>query len=470
MAKSTAARKKAMSKAGTGNATPGALSKAPSKAPSGGGDRPSVMPSLTQGLSVPKQSSTAPPAAPAVKPSLDTSFENTQSPALKAKIALDAARAAAVKPATPQGLQIPQDKHMGNVPTGIDQGEPVKPERGGVKGAIDKFFELGNKLAPNNPDGSFDTQMAVPGAGAVRTIVRSALAKEIPKYFAKLGLTKIGTAPALGKVSAKGTQTLMATFTKIITASITNSKGQISPTKVGIAVVGLAGMGTYIAGKMISGHATGLRDVQEEAMGMAETLIRDARRDGDFATARELEGIRQQIRDEAVGFGLLGTEGTRDYARYAKLMDDVVDRAYHDEEIAFQTGETEAAKWSRITTDRMAQERAIVDYTVAAWTERDRVKAELEAAQNETFNANRVDTENQILRARSKANDRERAERREQLEQEAAFWEEQARIRAAREAAEREELARFWAEYRKLQAKIQDESSGRSRLSFGLFR
>ena len=88
---------------------------------------------------------------------------------------------------------------------------------------------------------------------------------------------------------------------------------------------------------------------------------------------------------------------------------------------------------------------------------------------SDEFNEEKLKTEEKVLKLKETAGDLERIQRRNVLEQEAEFWAEQRRLRREEEAREREEIARFWFEYRKQAAKFGSDNTP-SKLGFGLFR
>lgn len=88
---------------------------------------------------------------------------------------------------------------------------------------------------------------------------------------------------------------------------------------------------------------------------------------------------------------------------------------------------------------------------------------------NEEFNRERVETEERVGEIRLRVSAAQQEARRRALEEEAAFWLEQRKLRAQLEEEERLAIEKFWLEYRKKLAQLQDDNRP-SRLGFGLLK
>ena len=118
----------------------------------------------------------------------------------------------------------------------------------------------------------------------------------------------------------------------------------------------------------------------------------------------------------------------------SSIMAQINDRYIADMEIKISNGETDEQMWDRINADKVAAEKAMIDY----------------------YNEQRIITEREILRLRAKAD-----------EDSTRLWEDYKSRLAAQEKADAEASALMWLEYQKLMQKRQ-ENNAPSQLNFGI--
>jgi hypothetical protein len=116
------------------------------------------------------------------------------------------------------------------------------------------------------------------------------------------------------------------------------------------------------------------------------------------------------------------------------ITNEIFKKIQQDNQIQIATGETEDTKWARLRQEEADQEKANVDY----------------------YNQQRM----QLLLWEEEARDRD-------MQEDAAFWAAQQAKQRELEEADRQAIAKFWLEYRKLAQKISDDSRP-SKLNFGL--
>jgi len=388
--------------------------------------------------------------------------------------------------AAQQGVQVtpgqPPSAAEFNIPSTAELEQPSTPPtateggRGGIKGAIDKFFELGKQievaLGATQVDEqgntvSFNTEIFGLGGGGFRSLIK------IPtRQIAKGTASKLAkqTAPgAINKAVVKGNVKEFNTvkrwwekiFSKDKLVTYTNPKTGAQTQKI-VSTVNtgtLAALGTILAvgyGAVKSGTGTfeiGERDRLEEAGQAVEMNLRDM--EDDPIAVAELEALWTDIQNTNTSWLPFGIGASVNAKNYAKWMNERLkirkEHAIRMSEMADEgkTPEQTADFWSQYHRDVQANETAEANARV------------------DYYNEQRLLTEQQLAQLRADINATERAERRKEMQETADFWLEYKRQLAKLEEEERKRAAAFWLQYRKEIAKIQAES-GRSRLNFGL--
>ena len=445
--KSRKERQKAFEKPGLGQFKPGELSKKSSR-----GDGRSVAPSVESRF-IPELS-----AEPRVRPKV----EITQSAAFAAK--LEQARReeslSALQSQSPQPLARPQEVSTSPFPPEVSSeqteenaklvlGEPVKagePPLPKVGEAAELAVFAGSFL----------------GFGGLSLLGKAQTTASKLLTVGKTGLVK--NAVTTGEKIAVNTATAKATKSWIQKLLFELGRPKVIAGTVAAAV--LTSVGSYPFAGYDRGEALRSLDAtwktayfadDDEGMVSAEAMI-DEFNNPDLWTQ-----IHQWVPFANI------REANLEVVKASVLQNQVNEKARKSRELKKALGEDDKSTLKR----EKAEENAAYEESRQRNRELDleftRLEIDARKRANDEFNLERLETEEKVQGLKLRTSDIERQNRRRAIEEEAAFWAEQRRLRAEKEAEERQAISDFWCAYRKKLLELQDDNRP-SKLGFGLFR
>lgn len=283
----------------------------------------------------------------------------------------------------------------------------------------------------------------------------------ILKTTTKLPITsaiKVGKAGAIntktGGIVKRFIDKIFTTSKTITTVNPVTGKSStiISTSKSAAKPLAIAGVTTlalaWIVEKSLGGKVFGQflgKEEAAQAVGIAVWMAQSADDYEGYLAAREIQKDILSPQNVSKLGELIPyknvLDGINTYAEAALAAGLITDKIMADKEL----GEPDDEKWARIRQEQAAQDKAATDY----------------------YNAERKKMFDWEQEARAAARAATRAEDKKQMEANAKFWAREADKQRQKEAEDRQAIADFWLEYRKMLQEIADNNRP-SNLNFGL--
>lgn len=365
------------------------------------------------------------------------------------------------------------DVHMGNVPTGLQatntpftglpgqQTQQLPASAPGIQSknvliqGIGNYLDWGSKLGQKE-DGSYETSIFTPGTiikgvGA-KTILggvkQSQVIKKWVERFVADAAWKLKNRP----MAVLGTAAFMAWFTQEVGATYPFTK------KIDNDAVTTLNFAFDDAKKHyeMTGDASLMNEAIELNANVTNPMLRTFADKFPFTNVAEASGRA----GKALEF--------QNRVNIAIMNDTITQK---------ETGMTDDEMWDRRIAKRNADELELAQRKsdIIDISARKRREADEESARklNAEFNASRIKGETAVQEIKASYGREERRADRKAMEESAAFWLEYQKQKLALLEEEREEQERFWLAYKKKVLELEGSGSsggGRSSLGFGLLR
>ena len=293
--------------------------------------------------------------------------------------------------------------------------------------------------------------IAITPIGRGGTTITSLFGKQSKKTITSLlgnGIGK-GAEPGLGVATNTATKKLIDSAADKVVSKTVISKGWKIAASAAAALIIVKEILTLTLGGKVFGQFIGMEEASQ-TLGFAAS---QALRAGDLESYDELATVRDDILKEPtfwdnikalIPFKNVGDQLEK-YRIAAVASGKVFDKLAEDRRIQIETGETDDERWKRVKQEEDEMRREYKTWSI----EQDKI---------------RNDNEREARAAVRKATN---AAERKARNEDAEFWANEKAKEREREAADRKAIADFWAAYKKIQQKIQQDNRP-SNLNFGL--